>query len=156
MARNHRIAIDGHSFLARRGQLLLDAALSNGIDLPHDCRAGHCGTCCVRLVSGEVRGGEGSEPGIVHACQCRIVGDAVIERGQPVHYGAGSQAVADALSTYQPIVGLHGHIHESRGATRYGRTPAFNPGSEYGEGVLRGLIVAIRGGEMLGHQFTSG
>jgi Icc-related predicted phosphoesterase len=80
----------------------------------------------------------------------------VIERGQPVHYGAGSQAVADALTNHQPTVGLHGHIHESRGATKYGRTPAFNPGSEYGEGVLRGLIVAIRGGEVIGHQFTSG
>jgi Icc-related predicted phosphoesterase len=80
----------------------------------------------------------------------------VIERGQPVHYGAGSQAVADALADHQPTVGLHGHIHESRGATKYGRTPAFNPGSEYGEGVLRGLIVAIRGGEVIGHQFTSG
>ncbi len=64
-------------------RVLLDAALNNGIDLPLDCRAGHCGTCCMRLVSGEVGGGEGSEPGIVHACQCRIVGDAVIERGQP-------------------------------------------------------------------------
>src|SRR6185312_13959844 len=73
MPRNHQITINGSTFLARRGELLLDAALSNGIDLPYDCRAGHCGTCCVRLVSGEVRGGEGSAPGIVHACQCRIV-----------------------------------------------------------------------------------
>jgi len=80
----------------------------------------------------------------------------VIENGQPVYYGAGSQAVADALDAYQPTVGLHGHIHESRGATKFGRTPAFNPGSEYGEGVLRGLIVAVRGGEVVGHQFTSG
>jgi Icc-related predicted phosphoesterase len=80
----------------------------------------------------------------------------VIANGQPVYYGAGSQAVADALSSLQPTVGLHGHIHEARGATKYGRTPAFNPGSEYGEGVLRGLIVAIRGGEVVGHQFTSG
>lgn len=83
MARAHQITINGKSFLARRGELLLDAALSNGIDLPHDCRAGHCGTCCVRLVSGEVQGGAGSKPGIVHACQCRIVGDAVIEGKQP-------------------------------------------------------------------------
>jgi 3-phenylpropionate/trans-cinnamate dioxygenase ferredoxin reductase subunit len=83
MAGSHRITINGNSFLARRNELLLDAALSHGIDLPHDCRAGHCGTCCVRLVSGEVRGGEGAEAGIVHACQCRIVGDAVIESGQP-------------------------------------------------------------------------
>src|SRR5919108_1583782 len=80
----------------------------------------------------------------------------VIDRGQPVYYGAGSQAVADALDRYQPTVGLHGHIHESRGGTKNGRSPAFNPGSEYGEGVLRGLIVAIRGGEVVGHQFTSG
>jgi Icc-related predicted phosphoesterase len=64
--------------------------------------------------------------------------------------------VTDSLERYQPTVGLHGHIHESRGLTRYGRTTALNPGSEYGEGVLRGLIVAIRGGEMIGHQFTSG
>jgi Icc-related predicted phosphoesterase len=80
----------------------------------------------------------------------------VIENGQPIYYGAGSQAVSDALERYQPTVGLHGHIHESRGASKHGRTTAFNPGSEYGEGVLRGLIVAIRGGEMVGHQFTSG
>jgi uncharacterized protein len=80
----------------------------------------------------------------------------VIENRQPVYYGAGSQAVTNALRRYQPTVGLHGHIHESRGMNRYGRTPAFNPGSEYGEGVLRGLIVAIRGGEVVGQQFTSG
>ncbi len=80
----------------------------------------------------------------------------VIENGQPVYYGAGSQSVADALDRHQPTVGLHGHIHESRGLTNYGRTMAFNPGSEYGEGVLRGLIVAIRSGEVIGHQFTSG
>lgn len=81
---------------------------------------------------------------------------AVLENGQPVYYGAGSEAVRDALERYQPTVGLHGHIHESRGMTRYGRTSAFNPGSEYGEGVLRGLIVAVQGGEVIGHQFTSG
>jgi hypothetical protein len=80
----------------------------------------------------------------------------VIENGQPVYYGAGSQAVTDALDRYQPTVGLHGHIHESRGHAQFGRTPAYNPGSEYGEGVLRGLIVAIGGGQVIGHQFTSG
>jgi 3-phenylpropionate/trans-cinnamate dioxygenase ferredoxin reductase subunit len=79
----HQITVNGTSFLAHRGELLLDAVLQNGIELPHDCRAGHCGTCCVRLVSGQVQGGEGSEPGIVHACQCRIVGDAVIEKNRP-------------------------------------------------------------------------
>jgi 3-phenylpropionate/trans-cinnamate dioxygenase ferredoxin reductase subunit len=82
VARSHQITIDGTSFMARRGALLLDAALGNGIDLPYNCRAGHCGTCCVRLISGDVLGGQGAEPGVVHACQCRVIGDAVIERGQ--------------------------------------------------------------------------
>ncbi len=99
MARSHQITVNGRSFLARRGQLLLDAALSNGVDLPYDCRAGHCGTCCVRLVSGEVRGGEGSEPGIVHACQCRVVGDAVIEKGQ----SSGVRTVEGVLSSLRPL-----------------------------------------------------
>ena len=80
----------------------------------------------------------------------------VMVNGQPIYYGAGSQAVTDALVEYQPTVGMHGHIHESRGLTNYGRTLALNPGSEYGEGVLRGLIVTIRGGSVVGHQFTSG
>jgi NAD(P)H-flavin reductase/ferredoxin len=99
MAGTHRITINGNSFPAHRNELLLDAALSKGIDLPHDCRAGHCGTCCVRLVSGEVRGGEGSEPGIVHACQCRIVGDAVIESGQL----SGVRSVEGVLSSLRHL-----------------------------------------------------
>ena len=99
MARSHQITINGESFFARRGELLLDAALSNGIDLPYDCRAGHCGTCCVRLVSGRMRGGEGSEPGIVHACQCRIVGDAEIERSQ----ASGVRTVEGVLSSLRPL-----------------------------------------------------
>jgi Icc-related predicted phosphoesterase len=80
----------------------------------------------------------------------------IIQNGQPVYYGGGSAAVTGALERYQPVVGLHGHIHESRGITRFGRTPAVNPGSEYGEGVLRGVIVAIRDGQVVGQQFTSG
>lgn len=99
MAASHQVTINGESFLARRGELLLDAALSNGIDLPYDCRAGHCGTCCVRLVSGDVRGGEGAEPGIVHACQCRIAGDVVIERDQP----SGARSVEGILSSLRPL-----------------------------------------------------
>ncbi len=99
MARSHQITINDKCFLARRGELLLDAALSNGIDLPYDCRAGHCGTCCVRLVSGKVQGGEGSEPGIVHACQCRIAGDVVIENGQP----PGVRTVEGVLSSLRHL-----------------------------------------------------
>jgi ferredoxin len=99
MARSHQITINGKSFPARRGELLLDAALNNGIDLPYDCRAGHCGTCCVRLVSGEVRGGEGSEPGIVHACQCRIIGDVAVETRQSLDV----RTVQGVLKSLRPL-----------------------------------------------------
>jgi NAD(P)H-flavin reductase/ferredoxin len=99
MARSYQITIDGSRFQARSGELLLDAALSNGVDLPYDCRAGHCGTCCVRLVSGSVKGGEGSEPGIIHACQCRIAGDVVIEKGQP----SGVRTVEGVLSSLRTL-----------------------------------------------------
>ena len=99
MAASHQVTVNDSSFQARRGELLLDAALRNGIDLPYDCRAGHCGTCCVRLVSGEVRGGAGAEPGIIHACQCRVVGDVVIERGQPL----GLRTVDGVLTALRPL-----------------------------------------------------
>ena len=99
MSGSHEVTIDGNSFMARRGDLLLDAALKNGIALQHDCRAGHCGTCCVRLVSGEVQGGQGAEPGIVHACQCRIAGDVVIEK----RAGAVTRSVEGELVSLRPL-----------------------------------------------------
>lgn len=79
MGRSYKITVNGTSFRAEKGELLLDAALRKGIELPHDCRAGHCGTCCVKLVSGNVKGGKGAEPGIIHACQSRVAGDVVVE-----------------------------------------------------------------------------
>src|SRR5262245_58568488 len=99
MARSYDITVNGNTFQARRGELLLDAALNNGVDLPYDCRAGHCGTCCVRLVSGEVHGGEGSEPGIVHACQCRIVDDVVVEKAEP----SDVRTVEGVLTSLRPL-----------------------------------------------------
>ena len=63
--------------------------------------------------------------------------------GMPVISGVGSTAVRDALEKYQPMLSLHGHIHESRGEARIGRTLAINPGSEYSEGVLRGAIITL-------------
>lgn len=73
-----------------------------------------------------------------------------------VTIGAGSLAVRKAIEKYQPILGLHGHIHESRGAIKIGRTLCLNPGSEYGEGILRGVIVTLKGDSVKGYQFTSG
>ena len=70
--------------------------------------------------------------------------------------GGGSSAVREAVRRYQPVVGLHGHIHESPGRFRIGRTQCFNPGSEYGQGILRGWMVNLRGGTLAGYQHTSG
>jgi Icc-related predicted phosphoesterase len=69
---------------------------------------------------------------------------------------AGSTSVREAIERFQPLLGLHGHIHESKGLARLGRTLCFNPGSEYHEGILRGVLVDIRGGRVDNYQFTSG
>ena len=80
----------------------------------------------------------------------------VTSGGQPVFAGAGSQAVVDAIQKHQPLLGLHGHIHESRAAQKLGRTLCVNPGSEYSEGILRGVIVTYNEKKVVSYQFTSG
>jgi uncharacterized protein len=76
--------------------------------------------------------------------------------GQPIEGPVGSHAVFKLLDKYQPLISLHGHIHESRCFYKLGRTMCFNPGSEYTEGTLRGVIVNLRGDKMESYQFTSG
>jgi Icc-related predicted phosphoesterase len=68
----------------------------------------------------------------------------------------GSTAVSEAIKKYQPFLGLHGHIHESRAAQKIGRTFCVNPGSEYGEGVLRGVLLTLADTKMKSYVFTSG
>ena len=55
----------------------------------------------------------------------------------------GSSATRDAIVRYRPLIGLHGHIHESKGIRKLDGVTIANPGSEYGEGVLDGLIVDL-------------
>jgi Icc-related predicted phosphoesterase len=78
------------------------------------------------------------------------------EAGRFVTTGGGSAAVREAVTTYQPAVALHGHIHESGGRFRIRRTQCFNPGSEYQQGTLEGWIVALRDGDLVAYQHTSG
>jgi Icc-related predicted phosphoesterase len=80
----------------------------------------------------------------------------IVKAGQVVLHGAGSHSVRKAVEAHQPVAGLHGHIHESPGATRIGRTLCVNPGSEYGEGVLRGVLLNLAGGKVESYQLTSG
>jgi uncharacterized protein len=59
----------------------------------------------------------------------------------------GSTAVRAAIERHQPLLSLHGHIHESRGNTRIGRTLCINPGSSYEQGELLGAVVDLEGGK---------
>lgn len=76
--------------------------------------------------------------------------------GSPVEKPVGSTAVRQIIEEYQPLLSLHGHIHECRGATHIGRTLAINPGSEYNTGRIHGVIVKLRGADVTGHQFVVG
>jgi Icc-related predicted phosphoesterase len=80
----------------------------------------------------------------------------VVRGGEIVFGSVGSTAVRRVIETYQPLVSLHGHVHESRATCRIGKTTCLNPGSEYGEGVLRGVLLRLSPGKLLGHQFISG
>ena len=81
----------------------------------------------------------------------------VIKDGMPAITGVGSSAVRTSIERHQPMLALHGHVHESRGEARIGRTVCLNPGSEYGEGVLRGVIISLSDKRGLkGYQFVAG
>jgi Icc-related predicted phosphoesterase len=68
----------------------------------------------------------------------------------------GSRAVANMIQKYQPLMGLHGHIHESRGAQKIKRTLIINPGSEYSEGILKGAVIVLEKSKVKDYVFTSG
>ncbi len=68
----------------------------------------------------------------------------------------GSIAVREFIEESQPLLGLHGHVHESGGGTHIGRTLCVNPGSSYTEGVLSGVIVVLGKDSVISHQFVSG
>lgn len=68
----------------------------------------------------------------------------------------GSTATRDAIVTHRPLLGLHGHIHESKGIRRLAGVPIANPGSEYAEGILDGVIVEIEGRKIRDIRLVSG
>jgi CDP-4-dehydro-6-deoxyglucose reductase, E3 len=85
---SHRICVQdtGASFLAGAGEPLLEAALRQGVRLPHECTFGGCGTCRFKLVEGQVRyeemplalSPEEAQAGYALACQARACSDLVI------------------------------------------------------------------------------
>ena len=76
--------------------------------------------------------------------------------GQVKFAPVGSTAVREFELEVQPMLGLHGHIHESPGIRRLGRTIAINPGSDYGTGALQGALVTLKDGKVAAHQLVRG
>lgn len=80
----------------------------------------------------------------------------VFNMGTPVQMHAGSSTLYEVIETHQPLLGLHGHIHEGRGNIKIGKTVCVNPGSVYPEGILQGVLVTLAGGEVRAVQMTQG
>lgn len=80
----------------------------------------------------------------------------VVVAGEVMTGPVGSKAVRAAIERCQPLVSLHGHVHESRGVNKIGRTTCINPGSEYGDGNLRAALVNLRGDRLLNYQLITG
>lgn len=80
----------------------------------------------------------------------------VTKGGRPHEVPTGSPAVRQILEETQPLVSLHGHIHESKGVTKIGRTVAINPGSDYGSGHLDGCLLYLGTERVVSHYLVSG
>jgi Icc-related predicted phosphoesterase len=78
----------------------------------------------------------------------RFAGNALV----PV----GSTALRAAIEKHQPLLGLHGHIHEGRGHSRIGKTLCINPGSLYEQGVLQGALVKLGKSKIESYVLTQG
>ena len=80
----------------------------------------------------------------------------VTQGGQVVMKSAGSTAVKAFIEKVQPMLTLHGHIHESPGHFHIGRTLSINAGSEYAEAILKAAIINLEDGKVKGHLLISG
>lgn len=80
----------------------------------------------------------------------------VMKGGRPHEVPTGSPAVRQIIEETQPLLSLHGHIHESKGVTRIGRTMAINPGSDYGSGHLDGCLVHLAPDRVVNQYLVSG
>ena len=80
---------------------------------------------------------------------------------RPVYAGrslvpVGSRAVLSLIEKYQPLLGLHGHIHEGKGTRKYRRTLCINPGSMYEQGILQGAVIELKPNKIGNYILTTG
>jgi NAD(P)H-flavin reductase/ferredoxin len=106
MRKTCRVTLNNEQFLANCGDLLLDSALMNGVDLPHDCRSGICGACRVRLIDGRVFGGHEHGDDMIHACQARIVSDLEIVTEAVPEPVTMSARVANIVRLAPDVIGV--------------------------------------------------
>lgn len=117
-----KVQVNGETFSAYRGDLLLDAALMNGVDIPHDCRSGVCGTCRVRVVEGHVFGGQTSDPEAVQACQGRVMSDLTLLVEDTPEATTLAGRVAELTPLAPDVVGV---------GIELARPPRYFPGQYY-------------------------
>ena len=101
-----KVTLNKHSFHARCGDLLLDSAIMNGVELQHDCRSGVCGACRVRLVDGKVFGGTEEGSDMIHACQARIVSDLRLVTEAVPNTVSVQAEVADMTFLASDVIGV--------------------------------------------------
>ena len=80
----------------------------------------------------------------------------VYEMGLPVQTHAGCQTLVDVIKEHQPLLGLHGHVHEGRAKINIGKTICINPGSVYPEGILQGAMITLQEGAVARVSLTQG
>jgi Icc-related predicted phosphoesterase len=68
----------------------------------------------------------------------------------------GSKAVLTVIEKYQPLLGLHGHVHEGKGTKKYKRTLCINPGSMYEQGILHGAVIELKPNKIQSYLLTTG
>lgn len=91
--------------------------------------------------------------------QCPKLDDnlkVVFEMGNPMQMHAGCKVLYEVIERHQPVLGIHGHIHEGRGNIKIGSTICVNPGSVYPEGILQGVLVTLQDGGVASVQLTQG
>ena len=81
----------------------------------------------------------------------KTIAGGVVEIGH-----VGSKAVRELVQEYQPLLGLHGHVHEAKAVNKIGRTLCFNAGSEYESGTLRGALISMSMEKVENYILTAG
>lgn len=106
---------DAEGFSLNRNDMLLKAALDQGIDYPHNCRVGVCGQCKTKLLSGKVTPmvdlalspltNAEIEEGYFLACQGKVRGDIDIQVKLGQHHVVPEQQVAGRVSLWKKLPG---------------------------------------------------